>query len=202
MISKHHHVNSSETIIVTGQGSVLIRLQNWFCLLVRARLLSWWFQTALVVSLSVRSYVKYTHTWQFPLAQGPMSVALIYTKWPSFEVIRQLSLLDLMDDRLHTWCFSLSLWHSTNKVHWKVSRGFVYLHFFKTLSLWFECSQPKESYTIILEEMNYLSDSKLYSGVELRPWTFQWDLTLQLLIWTVSHINRSLHQWPLLPLFL
>ena len=41
MVSKHHHVNSSETILVTGHGSVLIRLQNWFCLLVRVRLLSW-----------------------------------------------------------------------------------------------------------------------------------------------------------------
>ncbi len=39
------------------------------------------------------------------------------------------------------------------------------------------------------------SDSNLYSGVELRPWTFQWDLTLHLLIWTVSHINRSLRHW-------
>ena len=39
-----------------------------------------------------------------------------------------------------------------------------------------------------------ISDSKLYSGVELRPWTFQWDLTLYLLIWIVSHINRSVHQ--------
>ncbi len=39
------------------------------------------------------------------------------------------------------------------------------------------------------------SDSKLYSGVELRPWTFLWDLTLYLLIWTVSHINRSVHHW-------
>ncbi len=38
------------------------------------------------------------------------------------------------------------------------------------------------------------SDSNPYSGVELRPWTFQWDLTLYLLIWTVSHMNRSLHQ--------
>ncbi len=25
--------------------------------------------------------------------------------------------------------------------------------------------------------------------------TFQWDLTLYLLIWTVSHINRVVHQW-------
>ncbi len=40
-----------------------------------------------------------------------------------------------------------------------------------------------------------LSDAKLYSGVELRPWTFQWDLTLYLLIWIVSQINRSVHQW-------
>ena len=40
-----------------------------------------------------------------------------------------------------------------------------------------------------------LSDSYPYSGVELRPWTFQWDLTLHLLIWTVLHINRSLHHW-------
>ncbi len=40
-----------------------------------------------------------------------------------------------------------------------------------------------------------LSDSNPYSDVELRPWTFQWDLTLYLLIWTVSHINRSLHHW-------
>ncbi len=39
------------------------------------------------------------------------------------------------------------------------------------------------------------SDSNPYSGVELRPWTFQWDLTLHLLIWTVPHINRSLHYW-------
>ncbi len=39
------------------------------------------------------------------------------------------------------------------------------------------------------------SDSQLYSGVELRPWTFKWDLTLYLLIWIVSHINRSVHQW-------
>ena len=39
------------------------------------------------------------------------------------------------------------------------------------------------------------SDSNPYSGVELRPWTFQWDLTLHLLIWTVLHINRYLHQW-------
>ena len=38
-----------------------------------------------------------------------------------------------------------------------------------------------------------LSDSNPYSGVELRPWTLQWDLTLHLLIWTVSH--RSLHHW-------
>ncbi len=85
-------------------------------------------------------------------------------------------------------------------------------------------------------QFSYLSDSNPYSGVELRPWTFQWDLTLRgpnlffkkrydleappqvgqvkvnqiqkktfyfilvasslhLLIWTVSHINRSLHQW-------
>ncbi len=29
-----------------------------------------------------------------------------------------------------------------------------------------------------------LSDSNPYSGVELRPWTFQWVLTLYLLIWT------------------
>ncbi len=41
------------------------------------------------------------------------------------------------------------------------------------------------------------SDSNLYSGVEMRPWTFQWNLTLHLLIWTVSHINRSVHQWKL-----
>ena len=40
-----------------------------------------------------------------------------------------------------------------------------------------------------------ISDSYPYSGVELRPWTFQWDLTLYLLTWTVSHINRYLHQW-------
>ncbi len=40
-----------------------------------------------------------------------------------------------------------------------------------------------------------VNDSQLYSGVELRPWTFQWDLTLYLLIWTVLHINRSVHQW-------
>ena len=40
-----------------------------------------------------------------------------------------------------------------------------------------------------------VSDSNPYSGVTLRPWTFQWYLTLHLLIWTVSHINRSLHQW-------
>ncbi len=39
------------------------------------------------------------------------------------------------------------------------------------------------------------SDSNSYSGLELQPWTFQWDLTLHLLIWTVLHINRSLHQW-------
>ncbi len=39
-----------------------------------------------------------------------------------------------------------------------------------------------------------ISDSNPYSGVELRPWTFQWDLTLYLLIWTVSHINRNFHQ--------
>ena len=36
---------------------------------------------------------------------------------------------------------------------------------------------------------------KLHSGVELWPWTFQWDLTLHLLIWTVLHINRCLHHW-------
>ncbi len=34
-----------------------------------------------------------------------------------------------------------------------------------------------------------------FSGVNLRPWTFQWDLTLYLLIWTVLHINISVHQW-------
>ncbi len=39
------------------------------------------------------------------------------------------------------------------------------------------------------------SFAAMHFGVELRPWTFQWDLTLKLLIWTVSHINRSLHQW-------
>ncbi len=39
------------------------------------------------------------------------------------------------------------------------------------------------------------SDSNPYSGVELQPWTFQWDLALHLLIWTVLHINRSLHHW-------
>ncbi len=38
------------------------------------------------------------------------------------------------------------------------------------------------------------SDSKLYSGVELWPWTFLWDLILYLLLWTVPHINRSLHR--------
>ena len=43
--------------------------------------------------------------------------------------------------------------------------------------------------------VHHISDSKLYSGVELRPWTFQWDLTLHLLIWTVLHINRYVHQW-------
>ncbi len=43
--------------------------------------------------------------------------------------------------------------------------------------------------------MRHLSDSNLYSGVELQPWTFQWDLTLYLLLWTVLHINRSVHQW-------
>ena len=43
--------------------------------------------------------------------------------------------------------------------------------------------------------MLQLSGSNPYSGVELQPWTFQWDLTLHLLIWTVSHINRSLHHW-------
>ncbi len=42
---------------------------------------------------------------------------------------------------------------------------------------------------------SHVSDSKPYSGVELRPWTFQWDLTLHLLIWILSHINRSVHQW-------
>ncbi len=43
--------------------------------------------------------------------------------------------------------------------------------------------------------ISHFSYSKLYSGVELRTWTFQWDLTLHLLIWTVSHINRYVHQW-------
>ena len=38
------------------------------------------------------------------------------------------------------------------------------------------------------------SDCKLYSGVKLQPWTFQWDLTSYLLIWTVLHINRPVHQ--------
>ena len=51
------------------------------------------------------------------------------------------------------------------------------------------------SNTPIITPQFHFSDSKLYSGVELRPWTFQWDLTLYLLIWTVSHINRSVHQW-------
>ena len=40
-----------------------------------------------------------------------------------------------------------------------------------------------------------LSDSKLYLGVESRPWTFQRDLSLYLLIWNVLHISRSVHQW-------
>ncbi len=42
-----------------------------------------------------------------------------------------------------------------------------------------------------IDDLGHFSDSQLYSGVELRPWTFQWDLTLYFLIWTVSHINRS-----------
>ena len=50
-------------------------------------------------------------------------------------------------------------------------------------------------YIQVLKMLYLLSDSNRYSGVELRPWTFQWDLTLHLLIWTVSHINRSLHNW-------
>ena len=49
--------------------------------------------------------------------------------------------------------------------------------------------------TIDINLVNNVSDSKLYSGVELRPWPFQWDLTLHLLIWTVLHINRSVYQW-------
>ena len=41
----------------------------------------------------------------------------------------------------------------------------------------------------------YNSDSNPYSGAELRPWTFQWDLTLYLLTWTMLHIYSSFHQW-------
>ncbi len=48
--------------------------------------------------------------------------------------------------------------------------------------------------TMLIGTFNF-SDSTSYLGVELRPWTFQWDLTLYLLIWIVSHINRSLHHW-------
>ncbi len=42
---------------------------------------------------------------------------------------------------------------------------------------------------------SHFSDSNPNLGVEFWPWTFQWDLTLHLLIWTVLHINRSHHQW-------
>ncbi len=52
----------------------------------------------------------------------------------------------------------------------------------------------EETNVLCNECMNEISDFNPYSGVELQPWTFQWDLTLHSLIWTVSHINRSLHQ--------
>ncbi len=35
---------------------------------------------------------------------------------------------------------------------------------------------------VLVSEESNISDSNPYSGVELRPWTFQWDLTLHLLI--------------------
>ncbi len=50
-------------------------------------------------------------------------------------------------------------------------------------------------YTFDLQEVRLFSNSNSYSCVKLQAWTFQWDLTLQLLTWTVLHINKSLHQW-------
>ncbi len=49
---------------------------------------------------------------------------------------------------------------------------------------------------LTFEQLIYhVSDGEIYSGAELTSWTFQWDLTLQLLIWSVLHINGSLHHW-------
>ncbi len=67
-----------------------------------------------------------------------------------------------------------------------------------SLNFWSSCSCDNFLMWLLSEmtwNLYHVSHFNPYSCVELRPWTFQWNLTLHLLIWTVSHINISLHQW-------
>ncbi len=98
---------------------------------------------------------------------------------------------------LRQYSFTTSLYMKALHPHLTIHQFRIIItnpNFFRTTQRSGKCENPISKY-LSNSDSPSCHHIPINTTVELQPRTFQWDLTLYLLIWIVSHINKSEHQW-------